>query len=214
MNSTMKVRDFFISGVRRWDCQKVNDSFVSFDASAILAVHIPVNQCKDRVSWVYSVNGVYSVKMGYKAWHDNHGSSMRVKESDGWKKLWRADVPNKIKVFLWRFCRNSIPVRILLRERGVQTSIICSMCNDIEHMFHLFFDCPFVVECWKYMGLQYEWANEETASDWRLKFISIADHGVLVRVATILWGIWRDRNLLVWDNKVISPSVAINGASN
>lgn len=64
------------------------------------------------------------------------------------------------------------------------------------------------------MGLQYDWTNEETASGWLLKFISIADQGVLVKVATILWGIWRARNLLVRENKVIPPNVVMGWASN
>lgn len=155
------------------------------------------------------------MKTGYKVWQDDHGTSTRVVESEGWSKLWKTDVPkNKIKVFLWRFCRNNITVKILLRGRGVQTPIICSMCSDIVHMFHLFFYCSFAAQCWNYMGLQFAGRMRISASEWLINFISSATQEEIVKVATILWGIWRARNLLVWENKVVTPPIAMGWVAN
>lgn len=65
-------------------------------------------------------------------------------QSIGWKKVWHLIIPNKVKVFIWKFLRNVIPARKRLSERGIRIGITCPMClSDIEHMTHLFFECDF-----------------------------------------------------------------------
>lgn len=94
----------------------------------------------------------------------NTGSCSDPNKVEGWKQLWRLDVPNKVKIFLWRLCRNNISVRNLLRSRGVQTPIICPMCGvDIEHLLHLFLDCNFAKDCWSVMGVQFDVLQVEEA---------------------------------------------------
>lgn len=58
-------------------------------------------------------------------------------------------IPHKIKVLMWRLCRNNVPVRNLLRGKGVRVPISCVMCiGDVEHLMHLFLDCGFAKACW------------------------------------------------------------------
>lgn len=97
--------------------------------------------------------------MGYK----NNISSTTVFQSEGWNKIWRLNIPHKIRVFLWRLCRNNIPVRNRLRYKGVDVSILCPMCdNDVEHLLHVFFDCQFASQCWAYAGLSYDMSLVES----------------------------------------------------
>lgn len=44
-------------------------------------------------------------------------------------KIWRLQIPNKMKVFVWRFCKNNIPVRKRLSAKGVRLPITCPMCG-------------------------------------------------------------------------------------
>lgn len=54
----------------------------------------------------------------------------------------------KLRFFLWRLCRNNIPVRNLLRGKGVRTTIMCPMCgSDIEHLLHVFFYYEYAQRC-------------------------------------------------------------------
>lgn len=122
-----KVCDFFRHDRKAWDEDKIRRSFNDGDASVILTTRIPQNGSKDRLAWVHSHNGQYSVKMGYQYWHSNHLGNINVKKSDGWGKLWRLSIPHKIKVYLWRFCRNC-PIQNLLRGKGVAVTIECQMC--------------------------------------------------------------------------------------
>lgn len=89
------------------------------------------------------------MKSGYFEWCKSHNEDAGMVRDEGWSKVWRLNIPHKMRVFLWRFCRNVLPVRNLLRYRGVQAPVACSMCvGDIEHMNHLFLDCNYAKECW------------------------------------------------------------------
>lgn len=133
--------------------KKVNNLFSNCDAKAILAIPIPKNQDSDRIAQTDTVNGKCTVKSGYSFWHKHYSECRQVSIHKGWAKLWNLEVPNKVKVFLWRLCKNNVPVRNLLRGRGVQTTIICPMCgSDVEHLLHIFLDCNFaknVGEFWE-----------------------------------------------------------------
>lgn len=69
---------------------------------------------------------------------------MDIHQSSGWRKLWHLSMSHKIKMFFWRFCRNNITIRNLLREKGVAVPIGCQMCEgDVENQLHLLIDCRF-----------------------------------------------------------------------
>lgn len=91
----------------------------------------------------------------------------------GWKRLWQLPIPHKIRVFLWRLCRNTIPVRYRLRGKGVPVTISCPMCTgEVEHLRHLFFECKFAKDCWRLVGLDFELQNMEYVSDWLVTFLA------------------------------------------
>lgn len=116
-NGIVKASDLFISRTKVWDSSKVNNLFSSCNAKAILARPVPQYQAVDRVAWTISVDGKYFVKSGYHFWLNN--SSSNRNRRIGWSELWKPEVPHKVKVFLWRFGRNNVPVRNLLRSKGV-----------------------------------------------------------------------------------------------
>lgn len=115
----VKACELFIPSEKKWDVKKVSNLFQSCDAKAILATPIPNNQVCDRVAWTYALDGKYSVKSGYRYCHLHHSTFHRVNQEHGWNNLWKAEVPHKVKKNLWRLCRNNVPVRNLLRGKGV-----------------------------------------------------------------------------------------------
>ncbi|XP_058775339.1 uncharacterized protein LOC131649602 [Vicia villosa] len=51
-------------------------------------------------------------------------------------------------------CRNCVPTRMRLIDKGVDCAPNCGICGDLnENNNHLFFQCPKSVECWKKVGL-------------------------------------------------------------
>lgn len=106
-----RVSSLFYPGSKIWDVRKVQDFFSVGDASAILATRVPQHVVRDRIAWSSSNNGMYDVKSGYRFWFDQNGRSSEVTKSKGWSRLWNLVLPHKMKIFLWRFCRNNIPIR-------------------------------------------------------------------------------------------------------
>lgn len=110
-------------------------------------------------------NRCYSVKSGYQLWVEQNLHVDNIPQTRGQNKIWRLSVSHKIKIFLWGFCRNTVPVQNHL-NKGMIPPITCAVCSqDIEHMLHVFFDCPFASQCWLYMGKVYNIREVEVASE-------------------------------------------------
>ncbi|KAL8133871.1 hypothetical protein AgCh_009077 [Apium graveolens] len=136
--------DKWLRGKDNYCVDQENNDMVDECQYAILATRIPQNCTKDRMAWFHSSSGHYTVKSGYQRWHLNHIGDLGLQQSRGWDMIWRLDIPHKIKIFLWRFCLNNIPVRNLLRGKVIPAPAACDMCvGDVEHLMHLFCDCSF-----------------------------------------------------------------------
>lgn len=82
------VSCYFRPQINEWDVHKVQRDFHEDDVRLILQTKIPQTMARDRIAWMVSSNGIYSVKTGYEFWAsqfpDDTGSS-----SKGWSKLWK-----------------------------------------------------------------------------------------------------------------------------
>lgn len=70
----VNVCDLFVPGTKNWDVQKVSSLFTNCDAEKILATRVPQNQVNNRIVWMSTADGKYSVKSGYRYWYDQNGS--------------------------------------------------------------------------------------------------------------------------------------------
>lgn len=61
----LKVCDFFQGTGKEWDVSKVKLHFNEDDTSVILSTRIPQWCTRDRIAWIHSSNGKYTVKSGY-----------------------------------------------------------------------------------------------------------------------------------------------------
>lgn len=159
---------------------------------------MPQHSVDDRIAWAQSTDGLYNVKTGYKVWHNQNTGNLRCIQSGGCSRLWRLSIPNKVKIFVWRLCRDKIPVSIRLRNIGVNLPITCLICiTVIEHLLHLFFDCPFAKSYYQAVGLNYEMKEVVSAPQWVLNKLETAKHDEVVKICITLWGI------LFWRNKKV-----------
>ncbi|XP_074347086.1 uncharacterized protein LOC141685908 [Apium graveolens] len=192
------VTAYIKQDTREWNIPLITEKFVSEDVQAILSVPIPQRRTRDRLVWSHSTTGA---KEGYRFWQKQANVGINVLQSHGWQRIWKLLIPHKIKIFIWRFCRNILPVRWKLRSRGVQLPITCPMCmDDIEHLSHVFFDCHFAMQCWNYVGLVYDMQEVEDVTIWLLGKLSTSRDEKLRKICTTLWGIWFWRNKKVWED--------------
>jgi hypothetical protein len=160
-----KVVELIDPGTGWWDEQLVNDLFWPEDAATILATQVDEN-LEDWPTWHFDSKGLFSVKSAYKLavqirekekCRDASGSSLNTSHADTlqWEKIWNMEVPNKIKMFVWRLAHNSLPVRCNIRRRGMESDNLCPMCNRFdEDCGHLFLKCKGVKECWRSLNLE------------------------------------------------------------
>ncbi|XP_074336668.1 uncharacterized protein LOC141673834 [Apium graveolens] len=205
-----KVATLFYPDSKTWDPVRVRESFSSGDALAILATNVPQRQVEDRIVWSKSIDGIYSVKTGYYVWQNLYAGDSGCAQSEGWRRIWRLSIPHKVKIFVWRFCRNNVPIRDRLRGKGVNVPDTCPMCNNnVEQLLHLFFLCQFADTCWQSVDLRYDMGEVHSVTDWLLRKLASAKHEEIVAICLVLWGIWNWRNKRVWQNQFINPSIAM-----
>ena len=113
--------------------------------------------------------------------------------------VWQLKIPPRVQVFLWLFSQNKIMTRDNLRARGIVKPLECELCKEIESVKHLFFECLISRQLWDIVAEVFDInvTNFETiAAKWlcNKKFLQF-----IVVSSAILWGIWNNRNSLVFN---------------
>ncbi|KAK3188720.1 hypothetical protein Dsin_028281 [Dipteronia sinensis] len=139
-----------------WDVEIIKNNFNVDDADAFLSLLVGNGSSQDMLLWHYEQSGIYSLKSGYRL-----GCNMRTLASTSglgegvswWKFSWKADIPTKVKVFIWKACNNWIPTRVNLAMKGFQVASGCPICLcGRESTLHALWGCSKlrgVRECWK-----------------------------------------------------------------
>ena len=99
-----------------------------------------LRQGEDQITWTLTANGIFSVKSIY---------NVMIINDIGYphKFMWKARIPQKIKIFLWLTLRNSILTKDNLVRSGWKGSVKCDFCGDVGTVDHLFIFCLFGAYC-------------------------------------------------------------------
>lgn len=82
---------------------------------------------QDAIVWPYTKPGEYYVKSRYYVLKEMDRpacvppSTSNPIQQDIWRMIWGAEIPPKIKIFLWKACHNILPVKENLRLRQRRT---------------------------------------------------------------------------------------------
>lgn len=68
-------------------------------------------------------------------------------------------------------------------------------------------------QCWHQMGLSFSMWDVESASLWLLDKMRTEPHDTLVKIGTVLWGIWSARIKKIWKGKFLTPVLALAWSS-
>ncbi|KAL9658994.1 hypothetical protein QQ045_028253 [Rhodiola kirilowii] len=169
------------------------------------------DETKGSYRWKYSSTGNFTVKSAYDiliAKADISGHQVG-EQSDKrfvgrfWKRLWSSNIPNKVKVFCWRFFHNSLPDAINLGRRGVLLERSCKICGfPSETALHIAKECWWAKALFSKFNLAIpsDLAEAGSSADW-LWWGHMNLHDTEFKTFLVaLWLCWRNRND-VWHDK-------------
>jgi hypothetical protein len=164
--------------------------------------------------WRCTPNGDFSVRSAY---HLEMKVKMRLKaggscvksNKEVWKRCWSLDVPNAVKMFLWRALNNSLPTKVNMFYRGVVDNKACPICErEDETVEHILWSCSSANDVWgcgirKLQKSQCVIFEEITAK---------YDDSVVEFFAVVARRIWMRRNATVHGVAFVDPNQLISQA--
>ncbi|CAN6580853.1 unnamed protein product [Malus baccata var. baccata] len=211
------VSDLIDPENREWKIDIVNGGFLKEDVSSILSIPLSKHGMSDRLVWHYSKNGEYTVRTGYGIAmglmeNGDLGKKGRGMPSSAsslthvWNKIWKLEVPNKMKFFIWKCCNNALAVRRNLKRRNMRVDNICEGCmQPDETENHLFFRCEISHIFWFCSPLQlnsFELEGTDFLASWgsfcgRVKGKE-NEMELMQEFLFGLWRLWKNRNDLIF----------------
>jgi len=204
-----------------WREDLVRQIFFPLDAEVILNIPLCTTWPDDNLIWHYSADGEYSVRSAYHLLRDKMRlgtpSSSGGLGKDLWRKIWKLNVPPRVKVFGWRLGIGAIPTKGNIARRIPGYDMRCGVCGHVEdHEVHALFECQLAGDIWRESSFD--------SSLWDIGLRSAMD--VLVHASdkldterfgefvAVMWAIWSERHRLIfgqqasWDTR-FSASRAI-----
>ena len=110
------VRDLYLPGTNLWNEELLDLKFYPWEPEAIKNIHVSQIEVVDALIWPHTSDGVYSVRSAYHllatTQHQDQPSSSNVEAGKGlWNGICKLKVPNKVRHFLWRAVRESLPTK-------------------------------------------------------------------------------------------------------
>ena len=117
--------------------------------------------------------------------------------------IWKSKCTPRIKFFAWLMMVDRLNTKIMLRRRhyNTQAGIYCILCNHNaeEDVDHLFFGCPFAVNCW--LRLNIVWDLDLELHHRISQTRSVFQQDFFMEVFLIgAWELWKVRNAVIFDN--------------
>ncbi|KAL0004652.1 hypothetical protein SO802_012213 [Lithocarpus litseifolius] len=203
------VSDLIDIDRRCWDAAKVRSILIPHEAEVVLGIPINYKLLDDSVIWTRTSNGKFTMKSAYgveqnlleegSSRSDMGSSSSNVKMNAIWKMVWHLECPRKIKHFMWRACKNILPTRNRLKERGARCEDCCVLCGSSETSGHILWDCKFAKEVWSGTKIKLpvlpEPVNEFLNLVWQV--VDSCRNVNWVLFAVTAWSLWNNRNSVI-----------------
>ena len=201
--------------IKWWRADVIRETFLPFEADTILRILLSQSLPEDKLIWMGTSRGEFTVKSTYQIAHclvegiDDVGISTGDPLKPLWKRLWHLNLLAKIKIFAWRACVNRLPSREKLCVRGINTAKDCLICNkELESIHHVLLHYEFAIRVWSFggNGVQLIQRNNWSFPDSTMYILAHKPSHVLEYFFTIAWAIWYNRNRTIHEGKCFSPS--------
>ena len=143
----------------------IDGLFVPEEAELVKRIPLSRHPVNDKLFWPWTQSGTYSCKSGYrflKMEEEVEGmEAVQNGEKEFWQSIWGLRVPNKVKNFLWRACREAIPTKANLKRRHITENDRCERCRNAEETaLHVLWTCSKLDLVWT----NTEWNSRQTSS--------------------------------------------------
>ena len=188
------------------------------EADLILKIPLSPTKVEDKLIWPHVPNGVYTVKSGYRflvkdkpdplLYHPSQGENPSI-----WSRIWRLSVPKKVKNFLWKACKEALPVKKNLVRRRVLEEDVCCHCKlKAEDGYHALWDCSELSAIWETDVMWLFCKSKKFSNFFELARFVLEKDRQPELFASITWTIWFRRNQLRTSNKPFPLSQIISSA--
>jgi hypothetical protein len=132
----------------------IHEIFLEEEANMICGLPICPGSQRDRLEWMGTKNGMFTVKSAYHLSKElcdfTIGScSNSDSNSEQWKNVWCIKGAPVVKTFLWQACNEILPTRANLFRKKVIFSPLCPICElETETTAHVLWECPATKDVW------------------------------------------------------------------
>ncbi|CAI0420820.1 unnamed protein product [Linum tenue] len=193
------VRELIDPVTNQWDVDLVGRCFPAEIAEVVLAIPLRSNDEQDRLIWRHNYHGGYTVRDGYSKWLDDFKQREGIVtqgSSDFWKKVWKLNIPPKVRHFLCKFIREILPTGVKVNAKNDQRSETCPFCNELETQKHYFRECAWSSRIWRASPFAelFETQNVGNCLEWVVEVMKEANQSTVEGWAMLLWALWKARN--------------------
>ena len=108
---------------------------------------------EDKIIWPFTPSGNYTVNSGSKflaklnsLWF--HAGNLQ-QQNEVQKLIWGLNVPNKVRNFMWRVCKEAILAKHNLLKRKILNEDRCAQCGvESKTAIHALWNCSTLDEIW------------------------------------------------------------------
>lgn len=161
----------------------------------------------DKLVWLWSKSGVFSVKSFYLALRNQHFLFP-------FHFIWGLKLPLRIKIFIWLVLKKRILTKDNLYNRGWSGDINCVFCGLNENINHLFLGCPLARFIWNVVGCAFGLTCtpvdiHQLMTNWIGGFAKRTRKLILIGIAAVIWSIWKFRNAACFKHQWPSEPVHV-----
>lgn len=188
---------------RRWLPEQLAEQYVHM---CQLVLNQSFENRNDRSSWRWTKQGAFTVKCTY---------DYLTKDDAGYSygKIWKAKIPYKIKIFVWLIELGAVLTKDNMVKRKWIGDPSCRFCETAESVDHLFFQCSTAKVVWGIVALCIGAINIPNNIRRYWVWIDIhlpnSKHVHAFGLAGICWAIWKARNKVCFDKKLIKHPAEI-----
>uniref|UniRef100_A0A803LSW7 Reverse transcriptase zinc-binding domain-containing protein n=2 Tax=Chenopodium quinoa TaxID=63459 RepID=A0A803LSW7_CHEQI len=216
----LRVSDLIDQNTMSWNGVEIAKWFEERDAKEIIALEFPDSEQQDRQYWKYTPNGKFTVKSGYKFLRNqqqgsNETNLTTAEQGSFFRIVWRLQIPQKWKIFIWKLYHGGIAAKENLSNRGIALNTSCDVCGEIESMQHIFRDCEIARDSWgdSIINPTVNLIDDTPLKEWiqtQILLLYSKDGINSLNIKTLiitLWSLWVSRNGRVFRNEAGGPAM-------